>query len=662
MEIVVNIWTGYIKRWKKKLFVLLENGFKIIDKKNNTNVNDNKSKNVFFSLTNGTITEREKDNVIVLETPKSKHLIQFNSKEQKNFYVNKIKQIINNLNYKNAFSKDFNDYSREIHKIQNKSSSIDILNYNISYLYNCFREVTNKLSELKDLIEDSKFSKEKKSNFLDIYTKIFCIEEKMKTKYDQLVQGIFDFRDFYSQKTNIIPPNSRKTSIIVDNKSFNIIEIDNNNINNIDIKKNNDNNIELLNNENNNDNNNDNNIKINTLILPDESYNFEPRKKISTNFELSKNMISKIIKAYTSGQKTLPIQFNEPISMLQKECEKFHYSYLLNLAADQNTLELSMCYISAFIIGEMSLNIGRILKPMTPLIGETYEFIDNNLKIKYFSEEVQRKPHISAFYCESEKWLMFGDNRNSSSFKFLNGSYEMNFNSKLHIKFKNKKIEFVYNRPTMIYKGILTNNLHYDFNGKVVISTPNSEDIECVLNFKSEKKDTPLGTFDGEIINKNEIVYKIFGNWNKNINLTISDEKGNNVQKILEISEQKFFLNSFEKYELPEFTINLNYLHEKLKKFLPKSDSRLRPDQREYEKGNNNLAQEIKDKIEKKQIDRQDYYDNNGINFVPYYFKNEYDNNSEDFVFKYQGGYWEDRNNNKLNEKIKDDIFNVDNY
>ena len=607
MEIVVNIWTGYIKRWKKKLFVLLENGFKIIDKKNNTNVNDSKSKNVFFSLTNGTITEREKDNVIVLETPKSKHLIQFNSKEQKNFYVNKIKQIINNLNYKNAFSKDFNDYSREIHKIQNKSSSIDILNYNITYLYNCFREVTNKLSELKDLIEDSKFSKEKKSNFLDIYTKIFCIEEKMKTKYDQLVQGIFDFRDFYSQKTNIIPPNSRKTSIIVDNKSFNIIEIDNNNINNIDIKKNNNNNIELLNNE----NNNDNNIKINTLIFPDESYNFEPRKKISTNFELSKNMISKIIKAYTSGQKTLPIQFNEPISMLQKECEKFHYSYLLNLAADQNTLELSMCYISAFIIGEMSLNIGRILKPMTPLIGETYEFIDNNLKIKYFSEEVQRKPHISAFYCESEKWLMFGDNRNSSSFKFLNGSYEMNFNSKLHIKFKNKKIEFVYNRPTMIYKGILTNNLHYDFNGKVVINTPNSEDIECVLNFKSEKKDTPLGTFDGEIINKNEIVYKIFGNWNKNINLTISDEKGNNVQKILEISEQKFFLNSFEKYELPEFTINLNYLHEKLKKFLPKSDSRLRPDQREYEKGNNNLAQEIKDKIKKKQIDRQDYYDNN---------------------------------------------------
>ena len=99
-----------------------------------------------------------------------------------------------------------------------------------------------------------------------------------------------------------------------------------------------------------------------------------------------------------------------------------------------------------------------------------------------------------------------------------------------------------------------------------------------------------------------------------------------------------------------------------MKKFLPKSDSRLRPDQREYEKGNNNLAQEIKDKIEKKQIDRQDYYDNNGINFVPSYFKNEYDNNSEDFVFKYQGGYWEDRNNNKLNEKIKEDIFNIDNY
>ena len=656
MEIVVNIWTGYIKRWKKKLFVLLDNGFKIIDKINN---NEKTPKNVFFSLINGIITEREKDNVIILETPKSKHLIQFNSKEQKNFYVNQLKQIINKLNYKNAFSKDFNEYSREIHKIENKGSSIDILNYNISYLYNCFREITNKLSELKDLIDDTKFSKEKKTNFNDIYTKLFCIEEKIKTKFDQLVQGIFDFRDFYSQKTNITLPNSRKTSFIINNNNNNIIEINNNHISNNEIKNNennNNNNIEIINNENNN------NIISNKLIFPDESYDFEPRKKINTNFELSKNMISKIIKAYTSGQKTLPILFNEPISMLQKECEKFFYSNLLNQAAEQNTLELSMCYISAFIISEMSLNIGRILKPMTPLIGETYEYIDNNLKIKYFSEEVQRKPHISAFFCESEKWLMFGDNRNSSSFKFLNGSYEMNFNSKLHIKFKNKKIEFIYNRPTMIYKGILTNNLHYDFNGKVVISTPNSEDIECVLNFKSEKKDVPLGTFDGEVVNKNEIVYKIFGNWNKNINLSISDVKGNNIKKIFEITEQKYFLNSFEKYELPEFTMNLNYLHEKIKKYLPKSDSRLRPDQSEYEKGNNNLAQEIKDKIEKKQIDRQNYYDNNGINFVPSYFKNEYDNNSEDFVFKYQGGYWEDRNNNKLNEKIKEDIFNIDNY
>jgi hypothetical protein len=36
-----------------------------------------------------------------------------------------------------------------------------------------------------------------------------------------------------------------------------------------------------------------------------------------------------------------------------------------------------MCYIASFIIGEIFLSLGRCLKPFTPIIGETYEYINN---------------------------------------------------------------------------------------------------------------------------------------------------------------------------------------------------------------------------------------------------------------------------------------------
>ena len=50
---------------------------------------------------------------------------------------------------------------------------------------------------------------------------------------------------------------------------------------------------------------------------------------------------------------------------------------------------MKFALITAFITAEMSLVIGLILKPMIPLVGETYEYVDNNLKYSFFAEEVQ---------------------------------------------------------------------------------------------------------------------------------------------------------------------------------------------------------------------------------------------------------------------------------
>lgn len=49
-----------------------------------------------------------------------------------------------------------------------------------------------------------------------------------------------------------------------------------------------------------------------------------------------------------------------------------------------------------------------------------------------------------------------------------------------------------------------------------------------------------------------------------------------------------------------KFTMQLNHLPEEMKSVLPRSDSRLRPDQRALEEGTNDLAAEEKHRIEEK--------------------------------------------------------------
>ena len=51
-----------------------------------------------------------------------------------------------------------------------------------------------------------------------------------------------------------------------------------------------------------------------------------------------------------------PVYFNEPLSMGQKQCEKFKYIDLKIKAGKESSKEKQMCYISAFLIGELFLS------------------------------------------------------------------------------------------------------------------------------------------------------------------------------------------------------------------------------------------------------------------------------------------------------------------
>ena len=100
----------------------------------------------------------------------------------------------------------------------------------------------------------------------------------------------------------------------------------------------------------------------NLLDYYNPDYDFPERLKLGKNIKCPENLIKEMLAAFTK-KGAAPVYFNEPLSMCQKQCEKFFYLDLLNKAAQHNDNKpLQMCYISSFIIGEIFTNIGMILR------------------------------------------------------------------------------------------------------------------------------------------------------------------------------------------------------------------------------------------------------------------------------------------------------------
>lgn len=67
------------------------------------------------------------------------------------------------------------------------------------------------------------------------------------------------------------------------------------------------------------------------------------------------------------------VNFNEPLSMLQRLTEDLEYHELLDRAAKcENSLE-QLCYVAAFTVSSYSTTVFRTSKPFNPLLGETFE-------------------------------------------------------------------------------------------------------------------------------------------------------------------------------------------------------------------------------------------------------------------------------------------------
>ncbi|CAF0936458.1 unnamed protein product [Rotaria sp. Silwood1] len=356
---------------------------------------------------------------------------------------------------------------------------------------------------------------------------------------------------------------------------------------------------------------------------------------------------------------SMPIVWNEPVSFLQRFTENVLYSYLLDRADECTDPIMRMQYVAAFAVSSISSNIDRLSKPFNPLLGETYEFVHDDLPFRYMSEQVSHHPPVSAFTCESkdngDRWRFYGSILPKARFAVKN--MEVNPKGLLTLELKRHKEIYTWESVTCTIHNIVVGRLWFEYHGTMEILN-HSNKMKAILNFKPYSwSSKELHKVEGYIYDSQKRkVRGLYGYWTDSL-YSIDIDRFE-----LFLKQQKKEIKNSSKYpqqqtinsstatpndidstdldeELPEvdpsheqlnlppnsltlwrimpkleyasqyynfslFTMALNQWTEEDKKTrppLPPTDSRFRPDIRKMEEGDIDLAGQEKDRLEEKQ-------------------------------------------------------------
>ncbi|KAJ3669503.1 hypothetical protein LUZ60_011453 [Juncus effusus] len=352
----------------------------------------------------------------------------------------------------------------------------------------------------------------------------------------------------------------------------------------------------------------------------------------------------------------LPVYFNEPLSSLQKCCEEFEYSSLLDEAYEIGKMGNSLMRVmkvASFAMSSYASSEGRPCKPFNPLLGETYEADFPEKGIRFISEKVSHHPVMIACHCEGKGWKFWGDSNLKS--KFWGQSIQLEPIGTLTVEFDDGEI-FTWSKVTTTINNLILGTPYCNHYGTMHIK--GNRQFSCQLEFKEQSFLDRMprqvqGYVEDQMRNK---VVILRGEWNDYLCYEIAKSKNCEESQ----SEGKSLLWKKNeplpdptRYNFSSFGIILNELTAELQEKLPPTDSRLRPDQRYLENGEYDKANSEKLRLEQRQRVSKKFQDNG---WKPKWFNKD----GTEEGYRYSGGYWEAREQKNWSEcpNIFGDIYN----
>uniref|UniRef100_A0A4W6GBA4 Oxysterol-binding protein n=1 Tax=Lates calcarifer TaxID=8187 RepID=A0A4W6GBA4_LATCA len=365
----------------------------------------------------------------------------------------------------------------------------------------------------------------------------------------------------------------------------------------------------------------------------------------------------------------MPVNFNEPLSMLQRLTEDLEYHELLDKAARCDSSLEQMCLVAAFSVSSYSTTVHRTAKPFNPLLGETYE-LDRLEEFGYRSlcEQVSHHPPAAAHHVISQRgWTLWQEITIASKFR---GKY-------LSIIFHSCCLPHLF--QDVKWSNLLTQIRYHSLCvclsllPRFIVVLVQSGDIEIVNHRTKETcqlKFSPYSYFSRDVPRKvtgvvadsgGQAHYILSGTWDDKMESAkiIQSSRGGSGSE----GKQKTVYQTlspkllWKKYPLPENAENMYHFSalaltlNEPEEGVGLTDSRLRPDQRLMEDGRWDEANSEKQRLEEKQravrrrreaeasdaLDEGREYEG----YQPLWFHQRRDSVTGETNFVYKGGYWE---------------------
>ncbi|XP_038648299.1 oxysterol-binding protein 2 isoform X5 [Scyliorhinus canicula] len=359
----------------------------------------------------------------------------------------------------------------------------------------------------------------------------------------------------------------------------------------------------------------------------------------------------------------MPVNFNEPLSMLQRLTEDLEYHELLDKAARCDSPAEQMCYVAAFSVSSYSTTTHRTAKPFNPLLGETFE-LDRLEESGFRSlcEQVSHHPPAAAHHVYSKHgWTLWQEITIASKFR---GKYlSIMPLGAIHLQFKCGGNHYIWRKVTSTVHNIIVGKLWIDQSGEIEIVNNKTKD-KCQLKF------IPYSYFSRECARKvtgmvtdseNKASYILSGTWDEKMEfakVVESSQDGTSCE-----GKQKTVYQTLPpkvlwmKYPLPDNAENMYYFSDlaltlnEMELGTAPTDSRLRPDQRLMENGDWEEANVEKQRLEEKQRAVRRLREAEAVTaeeegrehepYEPVWFEKEEDPITGEEMYVYKGGYWE---------------------
>ncbi|KAG7843011.1 hypothetical protein KL942_000107 [Ogataea angusta] len=343
---------------------------------------------------------------------------------------------------------------------------------------------------------------------------------------------------------------------------------------------------------------------------------------------------------------SMPVSANEPLSFLQKYSESFEYTHLLTDAmkapVESGQRVLLIAAFAVSYLSSLRVKIRSVRKPFNPLLGETFELVRNDLGIRLVAEKVVHRPFIIAAHVESKDWTV--DHVLSPQQKYGGKSAEVSIIGELTLRLSNGEV-YKWSQPTTLLKNLIAGEKYSEPCASVTVSC--SSGYKATVNFKASgmfsgrSEELTIKAYDGA---GNKLPKEVVGTWTDSLRYTDNGECLWKVGNLVPDYQRK--------YGFTEFAASLNQITEIDEGCAP-TDSRLRPDQREYENGAVDEAEELKQHLEEEQRKRRKNPDGTDAVHVPAFFQKAGDGDYDWSFIEGENSYWNRRKRNDWDGLVK---------